>query len=97
MGQYKCPRCGSYPEDEEGLCYSCKRDDYLSHKCDAYGSYYPTEKDKEITALRKENTELKQQLHKIKQKEATDDTENKMDGGKASPERRRDITHGDHD
>jgi hypothetical protein len=36
-GSWKCPRCGSYPNDEPGLCYSCKVKDYLDGKCDSWG------------------------------------------------------------
>lgn len=61
MSQYKCPRCGC-PEEEPGLCYGCKCDDFRNGKCDAYGHYFPTEEQKELFALRKEIAELKEQL-----------------------------------
>ena len=37
-GSWKCPRCGSYPNDDYGLCYSCKCKDFLDGKCDSYGN-----------------------------------------------------------
>lgn len=43
MPQYKCPRCGSHPNDEPGLCYSCKCSDFMNGKCDSWGHSLVTE------------------------------------------------------
>jgi hypothetical protein len=50
---YTCPRCGSGQNDDPGLCYSCKCDDYLKGKCDSYGNSLVTEiSNKELKRLR---------------------------------------------
>jgi len=38
MPQYKCPRCGSRLNDDPGLCYNCRCDDYYNGKCDSWGN-----------------------------------------------------------
>ena len=40
---YTCTRCKSRFNDEQGLCYSCKCDDFLNGKCDSWGHSLVTE------------------------------------------------------
>jgi hypothetical protein len=43
MSSYECPRCGCHTYDDPGLCYSCKRQDFLDGKCDSWGNSLVTE------------------------------------------------------